>query len=183
MIARTLVDHQASADQFNQYVIGMQWLGLALFVPLALGQAVFPRLIEKDRAGELSPAAILKPAAFTVAVVMGIALLATLGTPLLQVVYGPEYPFSRWFVLAVLSAAALGGAVNLLGYYIMARHSTEVWFGINLTSVAISSPILLLSPPETAFAAALILCLCYGGVCLAALLTIGRGPGKREQPI
>lgn len=167
LIARTLVEHQSSPTQFNEYLLGLQWVSLALFVPLGLGQAIFPRFVEASRAGASEVRAIVVPAAITFGSVALIALTASLATPVLDVVYGASYDFDPAFVFTVLLAGAFGGAVNLIGVYVMATRGTAAWFLANLASLGVALPLLSLNPPTSAFAAARVLCGCY-----AALLTV-----------
>ena len=174
LAARALVEHQGSPDQFNQFALGMQWFALVLFIPLAFGQVLFPRFVQQAHAGALPLGAIIKPAGFTFAVVLACAVIGAAGQPLLPLVYGPQYDFPRVFVFTILVAAAFGGAVNLLGSYVMAIRGTGTWFGVNLVSPAVGLPVIVWAPPTTAFESARLLCLCYGALTLVAVAVIWR---------
>ncbi|WP_374945162.1 lipopolysaccharide biosynthesis protein [Sphingomonas sp.] len=174
LAARALVEHQVSPDQFNQFGLGMQWFALVLFIPLAFGQVLFPRFVRQAHTGALRLGAIVKPAGFTFAVVLACAMAGAICQPLLTHVYGPQYDFPRLFVFTILVAAAFGGAVNLLGSYVMAIRGTGTWFGVNLVSLAVGLPVIVWAPPTTAFESARLLCLCYAALTLAAIAVIWR---------
>jgi O-antigen/teichoic acid export membrane protein len=159
VLARTLVERQETADQFNQYAIGLQWFSLVLFVPLAFGQVLFPKFVQKSRSSSLATGQIVVPAALTFGIVLLCALIGTTLTPVLSVVYGGNYQFSSAFVFTILLAAALSGAVNLLGSFVMATRGFTAWLLINIASALVAGALFWLVPITTAFKAARVLCL------------------------
>lgn len=159
LLARTLIEQQETADQFNEYAIGLQWFSLVLFVPLAFGQVLFPKFVQKTRSSTLGLAQIVVPPALTFGIVLCCAVAGTVLTPLISWVYGGHYSFSRLFVFTMLLAAALSGAVNLLGSFVMAARGFAAWLLVNIASGAVAGLLLWLLPLGSAFAAARVLCL------------------------
>lgn len=157
LIARTLIEQQATPDQFAQYALGLQWFSLVLFVPLAFGQVLFPRFLLKAHDGDLTAAQIAFPAALTFGTVLACAIVGSLIAPALSWIYGAQYQFAPSFVFTILLAAALSGTVNLLGSYVMAARGTGVWLLVNLASGAIALLLLDQFPPTSAFEAARVL--------------------------
>lgn len=159
LLARTLVERQATPDQFNQYMIGLQWFSLVLFVPLAFGQVLFPKFVQKARSSALTVTQIVLPAALTFATVLACALVGTALTPLVSWLYGGQYQFARLFVFTILLAAALSGAVNILGSFVMAARGMAAWLLVNMASAVVAVLLLWSLPLDTAFEAARTLCL------------------------
>lgn len=177
LVFRVLLENAGSTAEFNKFVIGMQWLVLVLFVPNALGNALFPRFLHGAREGRLG-FRVAGGVALSVFTTVGLlALLGLLLTPALSDLYG--YQFSRGFVLAILAAAALGGAATMLSYAIMAALGVARWLAVNLVTLVTIVGLLTLWPPVTALDAALILCGGNGAVLLAELLTL-LGTGRRK---
>lgn len=159
LLARTLIERQASPDQFNQYMIGLQWFSLVLFVPLAFGQVLFPKFVQKARSSALTVTQIVTPAALTFGTVLVCALIGASLTPIVSWVYGGHYQFTAAFVFTILLAAALSGAVNILGSFVMAVRGMTAWLLVNMASAAIAVLLFWLLPLGTAFEAARTLCL------------------------
>lgn len=159
LLARTLIERQVTPDQFNEYSIGLQWFSLVLFVPLAFGQVLFPKFVQKSRHSALTVTQIVTPAALTFGTVLVCALVGTVLTPLASWLYGGHYQFSRAFVFTILLAAALSGAVNILGSFVMAARGMTAWLLVNVASALTAVLLLWLLPLGTAFEAARTLCL------------------------
>jgi O-antigen/teichoic acid export membrane protein len=190
LLMRTLIERQQGADQFNQYAIGLQWFSLVLFVPLAFGQVLFPRFVQKARSRSLGLAEIVAPPAFTFGLVLVCALVAAVLAPLVSWAYGGRYAFTGTFVFTILLAAALSGAVNLLGSFVMAARGFGAWLLINVASAATAAGLLWALPVDTALGAAQVLCLIQlTPVVLAGMLVVRhrtRHPvshGSREEVV
>ncbi len=174
LLARTLIERQATADQFNQYAIGLQWFSLVLFVPLAFGQVLFPKFVQKTRSGALTVTQIVAPAGLTFATVLLCALVGTALTPLVSWIYGGQYRFTHAFVFAMLLAAALSGAVNLLGSFVMAARGMAAWLLVNIASGTGALLLLRFMPVDTAVGAATVLCLTQLTPLLIACILVVR---------
>lgn len=171
-LARSLLAHAANPTSFPEFVIGMQWFSLALFIPLGLGQAIFPRYLRMAAGGTLTRAAILQPAAGSFLLVGVVALAGMAATPLLSLVYGANYAFSPLFVGAILLAAALSAPSNLLGQSVIAAYGAAAWLRIYCLYLLLGAGIPLLTPPHTPLQAALILCAANLATATAALVTM-----------
>jgi O-antigen/teichoic acid export membrane protein len=176
-IARMLLAHQGAPEAFPQFVIGMQWFSLALFVPLAVSQAIFPRYVQMARTGQLSRAAIVQPALLGFGLVLLLVLVAVPATPLLSLIYGSNYDFGMMFVAAILLAAALSAPAGILGQCIIAAAGAGAWLRIYVVFFAVGVGLPLLFPPQTALAAAAILGAANLAVLLAAVATLASGRG------
>lgn len=179
LVHRILLDNVASTAEFNRFVIGMQWFVLVLFVPNALGNALFTRFLHGAREGRLD---VRMAAAVSMSIFAGIGLLALVAvvlTPALSALYG--YEFDRWFVFAILAAAALAGPVTLLSYPIIAAFGVNLWFAVNLILLGTSVALLLYFSPSTALEAALILCGGHAAVLVLALGLLLRIPGRSAR--
>lgn len=157
-IVRLLIEQQVSTDQFNMYVIGYQWFSLVLFVPLAFGQVLFPQYVAQARDGSLSMPQIIYPAGLTFLVLVVCAVLGTLLTPVLSTIYGANYHFDPAFTFTILLAAAISGAVNLLGAFVMAARSVAVWLLVYVAAAIVAAVLVLTMPVSTALEAARVLC-------------------------
>jgi O-antigen/teichoic acid export membrane protein len=184
-LARTLLAHAATPTSFPEFVIGMQWFSLALFVPLGLGQAIFPRYLRMAAGGTLTRASILQPAIGSFLLVVAVALAGMLCTPFLSLIYGAHYDFSTLFVGAMLLAAALSAPANILGQSVIAAYGAGAWLRIYLLYLVIGAGVPLLFPPSTPLEAALILCganlATASGALATMLLRLGRRAATTEQ--
>lgn len=175
LISRTLVEHQVGAGEFAKFALGMQWFSLVLFVPLAFGQVLFPRFLQRAYRSNLHRREATLPAGLTFVLVAVCALAGAAAAPLLVVIYGANYDFSREFVFTILMGAASAGAVNLLGSYVMAVRGTGTWFVVNFISAALACTALFVNPPSTALDAARLLCAIYVVLAMLAYLVIRLG--------
>ncbi len=171
-LSHTLLAHAATPTSFPEFVIGMQWFSLALFVPLGLGQAIFPRYLRMAAGGTLTVHSILQPAIGSFLLVLAVALAGMLCTPLLSLIYGTHYVFSPLFVGAVLLAAAFSAPANILGQSVIAAYGASVWLRIYLLYLVIGAGVPLLFPPTTPIQTALILCGANLATASAALATM-----------
>ncbi|WP_374945164.1 hypothetical protein [Sphingomonas sp.] len=169
MIASSLLSHQSSAEQFNMFSVGMQWFALVLFIPLALGQAVFPRYIRMAHQQSTPARMIIQPVASTVAMLLVMAPFAALFTPLLILLYGNKYPFSPVFVVCVILAAAVAGAQTLLSHFVIASRGAGTWMAASLIALSICIACLHVAPPATALAAVLVVGIAYGSLLALAI--------------
>ena len=176
LVMRVLFDHAESVVEFNKLVIGMQWFVLVLFLPNALGNALFPRFLHGAREGRLDVRLAGGIALSAFAAIGVLAILALLLTPLLSELYGQHYQFTRAFVFAIVAAAALAGPVTMLSYPVIAAFGAGRWLLVNLVLLATVVGLLAIRPPQTALEAALVLCGGQAAVLLAALLTLSRIP-------
>jgi O-antigen/teichoic acid export membrane protein len=179
-LARSVIEHAATPSAFPEFVIGMQWFSLALFLPLGLGQAIFPRYLRMAARDELARAAVVRLAVGALLLGLTVAACGAALTPLLSLVYG-RYEFSAAFVATVLSAAALSAPANLLGQSIIAARGAAAWLRTYSTYLLLGVTLPVLAPPHTAFEAAVILCALNGAVLIAAAITIYAG-GRRLRP-
>lgn len=177
LVTRVLFEHAVSTAEFNKFVIGMQWFVLILFLPNALGNALFPRFLHAAREGRLDIRVAAGVALSVFASIAVIALAASLFTPLLSSLY--QYSFTRDFVLVILAAAAIAGPVTMLSYPIIALFGVGRWLVVNLVLLGVTVALLSLVPPTTAFEAALIVCAGNGAVLLLAMLLLTRVPPRR----
>ena len=174
LITRSLLEHAVSTAQFNMFVIGMQWFVLALFIPNALGNALFPRFLHGAAAGGLPMRKVLGVSLAVFAIIAAAAGVAALLTPLISALYGPHYEFSRAFVFTILLGAAIAGTVSMLSYPVMAALGVRSWLLANLALLAGCVALLVAWPPTDALEAALVICGSYAVVLVAALLLVPR---------
>lgn len=182
LISRTLVEHQVNPQEFNKFMLGMQWFSLVLFIPLAFGQVLFPRFLQRAHGSTLAVREAVIPAALTFGMILAAAVVASFLTPLLPVFYGARYDFTHMFVFVILIAAAFAGATNLLGSYVMAVHGTGTWFLVNLAAAGLTILFLFAAPPASALAAAVLLCAIYSVLAALACAVIWRGKKPRPLP-
>jgi O-antigen/teichoic acid export membrane protein len=171
-IARMLIEHQGSEGAFAQFAIGMQWFSLALFVPLAVGQAIFPRYIKMAQTSEISLSATLKPALFACLLVVILIAVALPATPLLSLIYGRNFEFSAWFVLAILGAAALSAPAGVIGQALIAMHGAGLWFKVFLVFLALGFALPYFWPPVSEIDASVQLTLVNAGLLATAVATL-----------
>ena len=172
LTARTLFEHQRAPTEFGQFVAGMQWYALALFVPLAFAQAIFPRLVERSHGGTLSSKMVLGPAALSFAALVVGGAVAAPFAPVLTWLYGSSYRFSAAFVFTVMLAAAVSGATNLLGQSIVAWRGAGTWFLANLVLLGGSVALLTMRAPRTAQEAMSITLVAQTAMVITAVLII-----------
>jgi O-antigen/teichoic acid export membrane protein len=171
-IARVLIENQGSQTAFAQFVIGMQWFSLALFVPLAVGQVIFPRYIKLAQTSAISWSASLKPAMFACLLVLMLILVAVPATPLLSLIYGSNFDFSAWFVLAMLGAAALSAPAGVLGQAVIAMHGARMWFWVFLVYLILGFALPFFWPPTSELDAAILLAIVNAGLLATAIATL-----------
>jgi hypothetical protein len=136
-IARSLIEHQSNPDGFVHFAVGMQWFSLALFVPLAVGQALA-------------------------------SLVAVPATPLLSLIYGENFSFSIWFVLAIMAAASLSAPAGVLGQSIIAQSGAAMWLKLYMVFLTLGVGLPLVWPPRDELAAATILAIVNAGLVVTA---------------
>lgn len=174
LIARGLIAHQASPSEFNMVAIGLQWFALIMFVPLSLGQALFPRYVAMGHAGQVPLRAILLPAGGVAAALLAAAPIGMAVTPLLVRVYGGHYAFTPSFVLLVALAAAVTAPINLLSQFIIAVRGTGVWLAASIVALLTCIALVALAPPATASQAFTLMIGTNGTLLLVALLIVWR---------
>jgi O-antigen/teichoic acid export membrane protein len=167
-IAWNLLEKQQYPEAFAKFSIGMQWFSLALFVPLALSQVLFPRFVRMSDSDQLPLRTIATPALMSCAMVAVVLLVAVLSTPVLSIVYGQQLTFSRPFVLSIMLAACLSAPAGILGQAIIAASGAGTWLKLYLVFLVLGGAIPIWWPPETELSASNILVLVNAGLLLVS---------------
>ncbi len=132
-IGRILLGGVDGKHQFSIYVIGLQWLALALYLPGMIARAIFPELvksrIQDDSHKRNQTSALMRQSIILTAITVSvITCIAVLLSPWLIRLYGSQYASERWVIVWFMIAALPMAPAASIGNGIVANNGQHLWF-------------------------------------------------------
>jgi O-antigen/teichoic acid export membrane protein len=129
VVGRLILHSESGLRDFSLYAIGLQWYALGLLVPGMVAQVLLPRVVRMSANQHRETGSIVRfSGMLAVGASIVVTLLAVVGWPFLNHLYGVEYQIGSAFIAAYMVAAIFNAPANTFGNALVAHNCQWQWF-------------------------------------------------------
>lgn len=136
LVGRIILEQPEGQKEFSLFSIGLQWYGLALFLPGMVSRVLLPPLIRarnnrnSDDAIQKSKILVKNGVFLTLAIATTIAIIGSLASPWLLDLYGSNFGITTALLALFLFAAIPAAPANTVGNALIANKGQNTWLAL-----------------------------------------------------